>query len=119
MTVATDRLADRYAAVRQVMTGFGRVGGSVSTVIGLPSIGRLQELVAASPPGGLIARGSGLSYGDAALNRDGLVVTPVTTAAIDLDADRQTVTATASTTGASWSKPIMRTGPTCLARGTT
>jgi decaprenylphospho-beta-D-ribofuranose 2-oxidase len=98
MAVATDSLANRYAAVRQVMTGFGRIGGSASAVIGLPSIGRLQELIAARPPAGLLARGSGLSYGDAALNRDGLVVTPVTTAAVELDADRQTVTATASTT---------------------
>jgi decaprenylphospho-beta-D-ribofuranose 2-oxidase len=98
MAVTTDGLADRYAAARQVMTGFGRIGASVSSVIGLPSIGRLQELIAARLPAGLIARGSGLSYGDAALNRDGLVVTPVTASAVDLDADRLTVTATASTT---------------------
>jgi decaprenylphospho-beta-D-ribofuranose 2-oxidase len=98
MAVATDGLADRCAAVRQVMTGFGRTGGSASAVIGMPSIGRLQELIAARPPAGLIARGSGLSYGDAALNRDGLVVTPVSTPAVELDTDRQTVTATASTT---------------------
>jgi decaprenylphospho-beta-D-ribofuranose 2-oxidase len=98
MAVATDSLVNRCAAVRQVMTGFGRIGGSESTVIGMPSVGRLQELIAARPPAGLIARGRGLSYGDAALNRDGIVVTPVTAAAVGLDQDRQTVTATASTT---------------------
>jgi decaprenylphospho-beta-D-ribofuranose 2-oxidase len=98
MIVSTDRLPGRYAAVRQAMTGFGRIGSSVAAVISLPGIGRLQELIAARPAAGLIARGSGLSYGDAALNRDGVVLSPVTATAIDLDADQQTVTATASTT---------------------
>jgi len=93
-----DSRADRCAAVRQVMTGFGRIGGSVSAVIGQPSTGRLQELIAAGPPAGLLARGRGLSYGDAALNRDGIVVTPVSAAAVELDQDRQTVTASAGTT---------------------
>jgi decaprenylphospho-beta-D-ribofuranose 2-oxidase len=98
MPVAADTLTGRYAAVRQAMTGFGRIGGSTAAVIGRPSVGRLQELIAARPPAGLLARGSGLSYGDAALNADGVVVTPVTVASVDLDADRQTVTASASTT---------------------
>jgi len=98
MAVATDSLPTRYPPVRKVMTGFGRIGSSVAAVVSLPGIGRLQELIAAGPPAGLIARGSGLSYGDAALNRDGVVVSPVTPVVIDLDADRQTVTATASTT---------------------
>ncbi|HUC24015.1 MAG TPA: FAD-binding oxidoreductase [Streptosporangiaceae bacterium] len=103
-------LANRYAAVRQELTGFGRIGGSASAVIGLPSIGRLQELIAARPPAGLIARGRGLSYGDAALNRDGIVVAPVTAAAVDLDPDRQTVTATASTTFAEVLRRIVPAG---------
>ena len=98
MAVTTDSLQARYAPVRRVMTGFGRIGSSVAAVASLPGIGRLQELIAAGPPAGLIARGSGLSYGDAALNSDGVVVSPVTAAVIDLDAERQTVTATASTT---------------------
>jgi len=97
MAVTMDSLPARYAPVRQVMSGFGRIGSSVAAVVSLPGIGRLQELVAGAPAG-LIARGSGLSYGDAALNTDGVVVCPVTAGVIDLDADRQTVTATASTT---------------------
>ncbi len=83
---------------RQTMTGFGRIRPSQSVVIGPVGHDQLQALIAARPAGGLVARGAGLSYGDAAQNGSGIVVSPVTTTAIAVDYDRQTVTASSGTT---------------------
>lgn len=94
MGVATDTRAGRH----EMLTGFGRTLRSRSTVLGPVSTDRLQELVAARPATGLLARGSGLSYGDAAQNAGGIVLAPVTGSGIELDTRRGTVTATASTT---------------------
>lgn len=80
------------------LTGFGRTTRSRSRVTGLTGRAELQELIASRPAGGVLARGSGLSYGDAAQNADGYVLHPVTARGIELDAVRGTVTATAATT---------------------
>jgi len=90
--------ATEVTGTRRVLTGFGRIRRSESLVVGLPTPERLQELVAARPKAGLVARGAGLSYGDAAQNSGGVVVSPVTAPAIQLDPVRATVTASASTT---------------------
>jgi decaprenylphospho-beta-D-ribofuranose 2-oxidase len=88
----------QVAGTRQRMTGFGGIRPSRSVVVGPADIGHLQALIAARPPGGLIARGAGLSYGDAAQNADGIVLSPVTGPTIEIDHDRQTVTASSGTT---------------------
>lgn len=86
------------ARTREVLTGFGRTGRSESDVIRPADTSRLQELIASAPRAGLLARGAGLSYGDAAQNRDGIVVSSVGGPGVRLDTRRQTVTAAASTT---------------------
>ncbi len=59
---------------------------------------RLQDLIASRPAGGVLARGAGLSYGDAAKNAGGEVLGTLTAPGVDLDAERGTATVTASTT---------------------
>jgi decaprenylphospho-beta-D-ribofuranose 2-oxidase len=86
------------AGTRTLLSGFGRTRPTYAAVTGPVSPGGLAELLATRPPTGLIARGSGLSYGDAAQNAGGLVLSPVTEPAVELDRDRATVTASASTT---------------------
>ncbi len=83
---------------RVSLTGWGATARSTSRVRGPLGLEQLQELVASRPPGGVLARGSGLSYGDAALNADGDVVSPVTSASVVLDAACATVSASASAT---------------------
>ncbi len=80
------------------LTGWGRTTHSRSTVAGPVGRDQLRKLIASRPDGGVLARGSGLSYGDAAQNGRGYVLCPVTESRIDLDAVRGTATATASTT---------------------
>lgn len=81
-----------------MLTGFGRTGGSRSMLMGPLAAERLQDLIASRPAGGLLARGTGLSYGDAAQNAGGVVLAPVTVSGIEIDREGQTVTATAATT---------------------
>ena len=80
----------------QVLTGWGRTSPSPSMVGAPAGRGLLQELVTSTPARGVLARGAGRSYGDAAQNRDGYVVTPLTWPQIELDAAAGTVRACGS-----------------------
>jgi decaprenylphospho-beta-D-ribofuranose 2-oxidase len=80
------------------LTGWGGTTRSRAIVSGPLRTEQLQELIASRPAGGVLARGAGLSYGDAAQNAGGHVLSPVTGPGIELDIARGTVTATASST---------------------
>lgn len=80
----------------QLLTGWGRAATSRSQVAGPLGLDGVRELVTSQPPGGLLARGAGLSYGDAATNAGGWVLRPATAPFIELDAGAARVRAAAS-----------------------
>ncbi|HEY2505451.1 MAG TPA: FAD-binding oxidoreductase [Streptosporangiaceae bacterium] len=90
----------KAAAARRELAGFGRTSKSAAEVVRPASLEQLQELVAgqAGAAAGVLARGAGLSYGDAAQNGGGVVVSPVTGPGVELDATNELVTASAGTT---------------------
>ncbi|WP_037570162.1 FAD-binding protein [Phaeacidiphilus oryzae] len=84
-----------------LLTGWGRSTAGRSRLVAPSGAEELRALIAGKPAAGLLARGAGLSYGDAALNTGGLVVAPVPSPEaprIALDAAAGTVRACASVT---------------------
>lgn len=82
-------------SANQVLTGWGRTRPSWAKVSGPMDRCALQELVASRPARGVLARGAGRSYGDAAQNMDGHVVSPAQPA-LELDVAARTLRAPAS-----------------------
>jgi decaprenylphospho-beta-D-ribofuranose 2-oxidase len=82
----------------QVLTGWGRTAPS-RAIVGEPlDLAPLRELVASRPARGVVGRGAGRSYGDAAQNHGGYVVRPVSPPHLELDQAEATLRASAGTT---------------------
>ncbi len=82
----------------RMLTGWGRTAPSRAIVTGPMSREALQDLVASRPSRGVLARGAGRSYGDAAQNADGHIVAPVTEPHVEVDVAGARLRAAASTT---------------------
>jgi decaprenylphospho-beta-D-ribofuranose 2-oxidase len=82
----------------QLLYGWGRTAPARSRVLGPADLEQLQELVTSRPARGVLARGSGCSYGDAAQNSGGCVLAPVTEQLMDIRPAAGTVYASATVT---------------------
>lgn len=77
----------------RVISGWGRTCPSAATVVGVRTTGDVQAAIAQAGPRGLLARGLGRSYGDAAQSGGATVLDLSAMATIDLDTTAATVTA--------------------------
>ena len=69
-------------------TGWGRTTTTGASIVRVDDAADVARLVGQAPPRGILARGLGRSYGDAALNSGGLLLDLSRLDSIDVDGDR-------------------------------
>lgn len=82
-------------ASHDVLVGWGRTPPSAASVEHPATEAELERSLDDVPPRGVVARGLGRSYGDAAQNAGGKVVDTTGVHRVDIDAEHDTVTAAA------------------------
>ena len=83
----------RTTEEEQLLTGWGRTSPSLARVRAPQTVADIEQAIADVGPRGLLARGLGRSYGDAAQSGGATVLDMTGVRAIDLDATAGTVTA--------------------------